>query len=65
MYRQARCAYDLHVELEYFDQKHSIEIDETLLIDGFEFYLIDNAKRQYNLYCNKLQQILDLYDYTY
>lgn len=63
MYRQARCAYDLHVQLEYFDGKHSIEIDETLLIDGFESY-IDNAKRQYNLYCNKLQQILDLYDYS-
>lgn len=63
MYRQARCAYDLHVQLEYFDGKHSIEIDETLLIDGFELYL-DNAKRQYHLYCNKLQQILDLYDYT-
>jgi hypothetical protein len=63
MYRQARCAYDLHVQLEYFDEKHSIEIDETLLIDGFETYL-DNAKRQYHLYCNKLQQILDLYDYS-
>jgi hypothetical protein len=63
MYRQARCAYDLHVQLEYFDEKHSIEIDETLLIDGFESYL-DNAKRQYHLYCNKLQQILDLYDYS-
>jgi hypothetical protein len=63
MYRQARCAYDLHIQLEYFDEKHSIEIDETLLIDGFESYL-DNAKRQYHLYCNKLQQILDLYDYS-
>ena len=63
MYRQARCAYDLHVQLEYFDQKHSIEIDETLLIDGFEAYL-GQAQRHYDLYCNKLQQILDLYDYS-
>ncbi|CAF0897911.1 unnamed protein product [Rotaria sordida] len=63
MYRQARCAYDLHVQLEYLDEKHFIEIDETLLFDGFESYL-DDAKRQYHLYCNKLQQILDLYDYS-
>ncbi|CAF1239013.1 unnamed protein product [Adineta steineri] len=63
IYRQARCAYDLHVQLEYVDQQHFIEIDETLLTDGFESYL-DDAKRQYNLYCNKLQQILDLYDYS-
>ena len=63
IYRQARCAYDLHVQLEYFDQQHSIEIDENLLIDGFESYL-DDGKRQYHLYCNKLQQILDLYDYS-
>lgn len=63
IYRQARCAYDLHVQLEYFDEQHSIEIDENLLIDGFESYL-DDGKRQYHLYCNKLQQILDLYDYS-
>ena len=63
IYRQARCAYDLHVQLEYADEQHSIEIDDNLLIDGFESYL-DDGKRQYHLYCNKLQQILDLYDYS-
>ena len=62
MYRQARCAYDLQTELEYLDEKHSIELDQNLLIDGFEHYLLD-SQRQYHLYCNKLQQILDLYDY--
>lgn len=63
MYRQARCAYDLQVDLEYLDEQHSIELDQMLLIDGFEHFLPD-GQRQYHLYCNKLQQILDLYDYT-
>ncbi|CAF1450391.1 unnamed protein product [Adineta ricciae] len=63
IYRQARCAYDLHVQLEYLDEKHFAEVDENLLIDGFETY-IEDARRQYSLYCNKLQQILDLYDYS-
>ena len=63
MFRQARCAYDLQSELEYIDEKHAIELDENLLNDGFEAFLGD-AQRQYRLYCNKLQQILDLYDYS-
>jgi hypothetical protein len=63
IYQQALCPYDLDVEVKYFDKKHSIENDETLFIDGFESY-VDNAKRQYHLYCNRLQQILDLYDYS-
>jgi hypothetical protein len=52
MYRQACCAFDLQTELEYLDEKHSIELDQNLLIDGFERYLVD-GQRHYHLYCNK------------
>lgn len=63
MYRQARCAYDLQIELEFVEERHTVELDENLLVEGFEKYL-DDARRQYLLYCNKLKQILDLYDYS-
>jgi hypothetical protein len=63
IYRQSRCAYDLQVQLEYLDEQHAVELDPLLLFDGFETYLAD-GRRQYQLYCNKLQQILDLYDYN-